>query len=605
MRLRRLFPVASCPLKTLAAMCLCVTSAPWPCLAQTLPEVPPIPAEERLLERNDLIATLKAEKTDLTAGEFPALTLVLTNNGRRPLRVTLSDLSTLVRAFDADGEEIQVQLETGSPWSAIGESSPPAPLVRTLPVLPSGRSGEISLNRWRVPNGLPVGDYVVRVTYVNRLWSPRTVQDRDAGQMWEGDLTATIAVHVHRPADPAWAQRLIEQVRDGDVASAEVAMRVLGLGRVPTAVDAIVERFERDYSTLPVAVESLAYIGTPHAARALGSAYARVPIEALRRGTVSSGWSPIQERRLIRGTGCDALALDMLVGPSQISAQEVRLACRDAADRLRAELQSRPPGQALTAAENRRREWARSMLDWLAALPPLATPTAYPTERFGPPPIAERLPAYVAAIIGLPGENSEYMKVELGGIARFGTPDTFTQLRTALATASDERASYIPEALLALTFDDEKAFEDSAQQGPRWDRWWREHGRQSREQWALEALARPSAIPLPHAVSTTDGAPRAAEYLITLDRGRYERALVTHPSWRVRVATAVTLAPNDPRYAAALLLRELENRYLGACEYAGSELASLTGTWFPFKCDRTDERKAAAAYWAQAVSELH
>jgi hypothetical protein len=105
-------------------------------------------------------------------------------------------------------------------------------------------------------------------------------------------------------------------------------------------------------------------------------------------------------------------------------------------------------------------------------------------------------------------------------------------------------------------------------------------------------------------VDHVTGASRAAEYLLVLDRQRYERELVTHPSWRVRVTAAVTLAANDRQYAAALLLREFENRYLSACFNAGNQLASLTGTWFPYECDRPQERRAAAAYWTRMALAL-
>jgi hypothetical protein len=135
----------------------------------------------------------------------------------------------------------------------------------------------------------------------------------------------------------------------------------------------------------------------------------------------------------------------------------------------------------------------------------------------------------------------------------------------------------------------------------RWDRWWRQHQRQSREQWARGAIAKRPAL----STSTDEvtGASRAAEYLVLLNRPRYERALITHPSWRVRIRAAATLAANDAPYAAALLLREFENRYWTACFNAGHQLASLTGIWFPFECSRQEERRAAAAYWTRVVLE--
>jgi hypothetical protein len=79
----------------------------------------------------------------------------------------------------------------------------------------------------------------------------------------------------------------------------------------------------------------------------------------------------------------------------------------------------------------------------------------YPTDRFPAPPAAERLPEYVAANVGDYGPHTETLLVEWRGIARFGTHETFTQLRTALSTADDEAAYVIGEALRALTFEDE------------------------------------------------------------------------------------------------------------------------------------------------------
>jgi hypothetical protein len=209
----------------------------------------------------------------------------------------------------------------------------------------------------------------------------------------------------------------------------------------------------------------------------------------------------------------------------------------------------------------------------------------------------------VAAIVGDSGPHTEAVLVEWSGIARFGTHETFTQLRTALSTADDEAAYVIGEALRALTFEDEVlAPPDQGEDLRRWDRWWGQHGSDSREQWARAAIAtRPA---LSASVHEVNGASRAAEYLLVLDRRRYERTLVTHPAWQVRVTAAVTLAADDPQYAAALLLRELEGRYWSACFNAGNQLASLTGTWFPFTCSRQQERRAATAHWTSMALAL-
>ena len=525
---------------------------------------------------------------------------MLTNRAKGQLRVPNAevDLTTSVRVFDSDGEEILPR------QTAIIDRWVFPTSVRKLPTLPPGRTREFSLSSGsNLPGALPVGDYVFRATYVNRAGRPELydVHERGAGDVWEGDLTASVAIRV-RAVDPASEQRLIEQVRDGDPTSAVGAMRILGLSRAAAAVDAIVERFERDYSTFPVVLESLGYIGTSHATRALVAAHARIPMEVRYRTAFFTTMAYADVRQLIRGAGCEALALGSLIPATPAFAQELRGACREITDLVRAEVLAREQGQASTDAEAERRSWAVTMLKWLESPLPPPSPTMYPSNELPPPPAAERLPEYVRAMIGFTGGHSERVQVELSGITRFGTHDTFEHLRTALSTA-DESAYVIGEALRALTFEDEvSAPPDRAEELRRWDRWWQQHGRQSREQWAREAIAKRPALSINAAEVT--GASRAAEYLLVLNRQRYEWTLITHPAWQVRVRTAVTLAANDPRYAAALLLREFENRYLSACFNAGNQLASLTGTWFPFDCSRPQERRAAAADWRRIALTL-
>jgi hypothetical protein len=604
---QRVFQLASArELRVVAVLGLQLLSPPSPSVAQTLPEVPPLQGQERLLERNDLAATLLVRRAELTAGERPQLTLVLTNRAQTQLRVPNAavNLTTSIRAFDSNGNAIPPRLSaTIDRW--VFPTS-----VHKLPALAAGRSMEFPLGGdWGMPDALPVGDYVFRATYVNRAGMPELydVRERGAEEVWEGELTASVAIRV-RPVDPASEQGLIEQVRDGDRTIAVAAMGILGLSRAAVAVDAIVDRFERDYSTFPTVLASLGYIGTPHAARALAAAHRRMPQEIRFRYRLF-GMDSGDVRRLLQGAGCDALALGPLILPTRESAEDLRRACRDATDLVRTEVRSREQGQALTGAEAERQKWAVDMLKWLESPPPPPSPTVWPEDKFPPPPVAERLPEYAAAIIGFPGGHSESVKVEMSGIARFGTHDTFRQLRAALSTAGEVSAYVIGEALVALTFDDDVVtpadrapHPDRSEELRRWDRWWQQHQRQSREQWAREAIAKRPALST--IADEVTGASRAAEYLLVLNRPRYERALITHPSWRVRIRTAVTLAANDPRYAAALLLREFENRYLTACFNASSQLASLTETWFPFDCSRQQERRAAAAHWTRMALEL-
>lgn len=567
---------------------------------QSLPDVPPLPREERLLQRADLTATLHVSAADIVAGERPDLSLVLTNRSRERLRVADASVNftTSVRAYDASGEVLP-RMSTIIDRVVLPRS------VATLPVLNPGESRAFSVSSdVNVPGPLPVGEYVFRVTYVNRAGSPHVydVYEPGAEDVWEGDLTASVTVRV-RPLDAASERRLIQEVREGSPTAAAAAIRALGLSRAEAAVDPIVERFERDYNMWRVVFESLGYIATPHAARALAAAYGRIPTETPLRMIIASARSSRDVHGLARGAGCDALVLSALTWPSQATASTLRDSCPKVAELLRAEVASQETGRTLTRPEAERQQWAAAMLKPLESPEPPPAPTEYPRDRLPPPPVAERLLEYVAAIVGFPGGHSEDVAVELSGIARFGTHDTFTALRAALSTASDETAYVIAEALRALTFEDEwLPLVDRAEELRRWDRWWQQHGRETREVWARDAIGRRPEISM--SASAVNGASRAAEYLMALDRKQYEQVLVTHRSWRVRVTAAVFLAAGDPPYAAALLLRELENRYWSACANAGDQLAHLTGSWFPFKCHSAQERRAAAAHWTRLALAL-
>lgn len=563
--------------------------------AQSLPAVPPLPQQERLVERSDLTGTLRASSLEISAGEVPQLTLVLTNQSTKRLRApnAVIDLNVSIQVFDSDGMQVQPRLNAILEWRMFPTS------VRTLPLLAAGRSTESALSLGQnAPLALPVGEYVYRVTYVSRAGWPSIydVYERGADEVWEGELSASVAIRV-RPVDAASKQRLTEQVRNGSRTDAEAAMRILGLSRATDAVDAIVERLDREHSTFPVALESLGYIQAPSAARAVAAVRGRMPME-IRYGASSIAipvmWAQRDIFELVRAAGCEGLTLGSLIIASPQSAEHLRSVCPRVTDLVRAEAISQP-AQTLTREEADRRQWAVSMLKWLET-PSSPAPTVYPHDRFPAAPTVERLREYVAAVIGFPGGHTERVKVEVSGIARFGTHDTFRQLRKALNTADGESGEAINQALQALAFEDEiHGPSDRAEEVRRWDRWWQQHGGQSREQWAREAIGKRPAVSGDSYEVT--GASRAAEYLLVLDRGRYEQRLVTHPSWQVRVVAAITLAPKEPQYAAALLLREFENRYLSACFNAGNQLASLTGSWFPFQCSRPEERRAAAAHW--------
>jgi hypothetical protein len=300
---------------------------PSPGLTQTLPNVPPLARQERFVERTDLQATLRVSNAEITAGELPQLSLLLTNRGRARLRVPNArvDRSVSVRVFDTDGEPVPPRMGATIDYDVRPTS------VRNLPDLPPGRSREFPLSvGWNLPGALPAGDYVFRATYANWAGSPELydVHERGADEVWEGDLTASVGVSI-RPVDPATERRLIEQVGDESRTSAAEAMRVLGLSRAAAAVDSIVERLERDNGMFPIALEALGYIGTPHAARALAVAHERVPAGSPYRLIWRFSADP-DIRRLVRGTGCDALALGSLVSYYR-GAEDLRSGCGEVA----------------------------------------------------------------------------------------------------------------------------------------------------------------------------------------------------------------------------------------------------------------------------------
>src|SRR6188472_1140663 len=85
---------------------------------QSLPDVPPLPPQERLVERTDLSATVRASNVEITAGEVPQLTLILTNKSAKRLRLpnALIDLNASIRVFDSDGKEVQPRSNAILEW---------------------------------------------------------------------------------------------------------------------------------------------------------------------------------------------------------------------------------------------------------------------------------------------------------------------------------------------------------------------------------------------------------------------------------------------------------------------------------------------------------
>ena len=165
-------------------------------------------------------------------------------------------------------------------------------------------------------------------------------------------------------------------------------------------------------------------------------------------------------------------------------------------------------------------------------------------------------------------EDGEARLRAVDAITRFGSAAAFIPLRNALVLRPWDTAWDIDHALRELTFT---GYGRSAIADPNeWDDWLRRNRGMTRRQWAEEAfsLARPDP-------TSGDDLPavKAFEYLRHLPnppRGIVEKA-VRSRLWEIRVAAATAIAPSDRVLAMGLLLRELQNRSLGACRYSRGE----------------------------------
>lgn len=203
---------------------------------------------------------------------------------------------------------------------------------------------------------------------------------------------------------------------------------------------------------------------------------------------------------------------------------------------------------------------------------------------------ATALPLFVRGITS----NVQFEReASVGGISKFGTAETFAPLRAALATTPDTLAPYVSRALGQLTF----APIGGATSLTEWDRWWKTHAQRTRLQWAEEAIETP-------VVNGYSGMPvLAAQYLANVQpppRPLIER-LLNHPFWLVRDGAIRAVQGYDRPRAAALLLRELDSRYLAACRNAVQRLNALTGEKETIDCMRQTDRQRARAHWASLV----
>jgi len=592
------------------AACFVVLTAV--CLLAQTSSVPPIPSQERFKPRTDLVATLRLSSDHVPVGRTPGVTLVLTNTGTRSLLVANrlgSFPAQMVRLFESDGEAIQPRSSSVCQCLII-----PGPVKSLLRIQPQF-SQEFVL--WKdgepQPYILPVGEYRVQVTYRNYADSPAVydVYEKDADLAWDGQLVASAAFRVDS-LSAAEETRLLADLSGPDQTRRAASVGRLGLGRVSAATDGLIDLFERSPKSqwrdvhLPIdIIDALGYIGTDSAARRLGDALERLPIESVLLSFFwSSPWHLDAITSLVDAAqGCNGLSLVLYGLPPGSPGRAVRtLESRCAGLRTILDEYARTPPEAPGTRERRRlADHAKAMLQALDVRPAVAAPE--PIEQVRPLD-PTWLQDYVRTLVSGPFGGDAYEDA-VRGVIRFSTPATYQQLRTALDNADEQQAEQIGGALTLITFR-EDGYRPPGIEKAYWDAWWTTHARRTRRQWAEEVLSRHERVTEHNWWSEEySDAARAAVYLMHVDGTEARiRALSRHESWRVRIAASVTLAEKAPRRAGELLLRELRGRYIRGCESAVDRLQQLTNQRYLTDCLDPSQREQAVAYWTGAVEAL-
>jgi hypothetical protein len=210
-----------------------------------------------------------------------------------------------------------------------------------------------------------------------------------------------------------------------------------------------------------------------------------------------------------------------------------------------------------------------------------------------------REPAIVDSVLSA---DSDALERAVEAIARFGTAALFVPLRNALVLRPWDTAWEVDHALRELTFtsygDSFPAIADPLE----WDSWWRRNREMTRRQWAEEAFWVAKSNPV---ASDDLPAVKAFEYLRRLPnppRGLFDKAIRSR-LWDVRVSAATAIAETDKIRAMGLLLRELQNRSLGACRTAGEKLEMVANIQHRFDCGNPAERTRAIDFWAQTIAK--
>jgi hypothetical protein len=306
-------------------------------------------------------------------------------------------------------------------------------------------------------------------------------------------------------------------------------------------------------------------------------------------------------RKFALAGGCAAIPLRLLqfVPASADTLLEQR--CPDLRTRLRS-IRDRPPTAAPASDEYRiQTERASRARDLLISLerpqspPPVAEPNDHEDDESPDP---RKLGAYVRNLLQGSSEDSVAMR----GLVKFGTKDTYLQLRAKLDEADESARGRISGLMEVVTFHEAATWHLS----PRyWDSWWRVNGALSRTQWAEEALAQ-RRLSRGGLVNEARAPARAAEYLLSIGHNSAELVsrLARHRSWFVRLTVANTVAAYDRKRAGALMIREFGGRYIGACRRADDMLRELTRRDYYADCLDPTKRQQAAAYWTSVLEEL-
>jgi HEAT repeat protein len=211
--------------------------------------------------------------------------------------------------------------------------------------------------------------------------------------------------------------------------------------------------------------------------------------------------------------------------------------------------------------------------------------------------------ASLAPLFGvrLGSPNQDIREMGRLGLQRVGTSESVANIRPLIDSPNEAVRRNATLVLELITFKTWQPRNGTQELRPAdFDTWWEANRHESRRDWAMEALGRPST-----ASASTWWPPRhekirALEFLDAVqDRalaGTF-RALTRDPDWIVRIKAAEAFGRFDRQAATRLLAREFDNRVLRACMAANDALRRLTGENLQVDCESPEARAAAIARW--------